>query len=101
MESNYVTVARRSDLPPVGALEVAVNGRKIAIFKTASGIYAIDAECPHKGGPLAVGWVENDCVYCPLHGWEFDLRTGYCRRERKSVTSYRVRTVGEEVQVAA
>ena len=101
---NHAQITRQGDrffVADMGSKSgTTVNGRKIAIFKTASGFYAIDAECPHKGGPLAFGWVENDCVYCPLHGWEFSLKTGFCRAERKTVETYPVRVEGEELQVA-
>ena len=35
--------------------------------------------CIHRGGSLAGGWVVDDCVVCPYHGWEYD-RTGACRK---------------------
>jgi hypothetical protein len=38
----------------------------------------IAAVCPHLGGPLAEGTVEDGCVTCPWHGYRFDLRTGRC-----------------------
>lgn len=100
MENEFVTVGKFSDIPPVGGREVIVNGRKIAIFKTSTGLYAIDAECPHKGAPLAIGLVDDDKVYCALHGWEFDLRTGICRSERAEVGTYPVRVEGDELRVA-
>jgi phenylpropionate dioxygenase-like ring-hydroxylating dioxygenase large terminal subunit len=28
--------------------------------------------CIHRGGSLAGGWVEGNCVRCPYHGWKFD-----------------------------
>lgn len=101
MDTEFITVARLSDLPPLGGLEVTVNGRRIAIFKTPSGLFATDAECPHKGGPLAAGWVENDKVFCPLHGWEFDLRTGECHtKSERPITCFAIRLNGEELQVS-
>jgi len=33
---------------------------------------------PTKGGNLCDGRIEGDIVTCPLHGWEFDLRSGVC-----------------------
>ena len=39
-------------------------------------VYATDAECPHKGGPLADGLLGGSTVICPLHGWKFNLETG-------------------------
>jgi nitrite reductase/ring-hydroxylating ferredoxin subunit len=60
-----------------GAL-ASVNGRDVAVFRRGDEILAIGNDCPHQGGSLCDGWVEGDIVVCPLHGWEFDMRTGAC-----------------------
>jgi len=100
MENNFITIARVSELPPTGRLEVTLNGRRIAIFKISSGIVATAAECPHRGGPLVAGWVENETVFCPLHGWEFDLRTGNCtNRPEKGIECYQLSIVGDEIRI--
>ena len=31
---------------------------------------AIDV-CPHRSSKLSIGWVEDGCVVCPYHGWQF------------------------------
>ena len=55
----------------------ASDGRDVAVFRCRSGeVYATEAECPHRGGPLADGLVGSHSVICPLHGFVFDLRTG-------------------------
>jgi nitrite reductase (NADH) small subunit len=70
-------------LGPVAAIPLgegrtyAVNGENIAVFRTRGGaVYAVQAACPHKGGPLADGLVGGTTLICPLHGWKFDLSTG-------------------------
>lgn len=55
---------------------VEVGGNDVAIVESNGSYYAIANECPHQGGPLGDGKVEGDCLYCPWHGWEFDLETG-------------------------
>ncbi|HEY8039721.1 MAG TPA: Rieske 2Fe-2S domain-containing protein [Polyangiaceae bacterium] len=53
------------------------GGRAIAVYRTrAGGLYATEARCPHKGGPLADGMTGGATVVCPLHGFAFDLTTG-------------------------
>lgn len=34
--------------------------------------------CPHASGNLSAGEIVGHCVTCPVHGWKFDLQTGYC-----------------------
>jgi len=56
----------------------SVDGRDVAVFRRGEELLAIGNDCPHQGGSLCDGWVEGDIVVCPLHGWEFDMRTGAC-----------------------
>ena len=34
--------------------------------------------CPHSGGSLGHGWIEEGEVVCPLHHWRFKLADGRC-----------------------
>lgn len=33
---------------------------------------ALDNKCPHQGGPLGEGSIENGWLRCPWHGWDFN-----------------------------
>jgi nitrite reductase (NADH) small subunit len=62
-----------------GAVElVTVDGEDVALFRRGDEIFALGNQCPHQGGSLCDGFVEGDIAICPLHGWEFDLRSGAC-----------------------
>jgi len=64
-------------IPPGEGRTIEAQGRKIAVFHTrAGGVFAVQAECPHRGGPLADGLVGGTTLICPLHSWKFDLATG-------------------------
>ena len=76
--AEFRTVARVEEVPAIGGKEVAIDGTRICLFKSNGEVFATAALCPHKGVPLAVGWVENGAVSCAMHGWEFDLKTGEC-----------------------
>jgi nitrite reductase/ring-hydroxylating ferredoxin subunit len=73
-----VKVLAVSDLPPGKGVLVSVDGRDVALFRRGGDILAIGNDCPHQGGSLCDGWAEGDIVVCPLHGWEFDMRSGAC-----------------------
>jgi nitrite reductase (NADH) small subunit len=66
------------DEVPVGeGRTFAVDGDQIAVFRLRDGsLRAIDAVCPHRGGPLADGLADDRVVVCPLHGHTFDMCTG-------------------------
>jgi nitrite reductase (NADH) small subunit len=54
-----------------------VDGKPIAVFHTSAGeVFATQAACPHRGGPLADGLLGGTHLMCPLHDRLFDLRTG-------------------------
>jgi nitrite reductase (NADH) small subunit len=65
------------DIPVGDARAYAVEGRQIAVFRLRDGsLRALDAVCPHRGGPLADGLADRRIVVCPLHGFTYDLATG-------------------------
>lgn len=57
-----------------------VGDQEVLLVRTASGIFAIDAQCSHYHGPLAEGLVVGHSVRCPWHHACFDLRTGEAAR---------------------
>ena len=63
---------------PIGeGREFEVNGELIAVFRTRGGdVFAAQAKCPHREGPLSSGIVGGGKVICPLHGFKFDLANG-------------------------
>ncbi len=68
---------RADEIPPGGSKVVKVNEHVVAIFNFGGRIHALDNTCPHQGGPLGEGYLEeNGVVSCPWHGWTFDLCTG-------------------------
>src|SRR5678815_4436420 len=97
--SNFVPVAEVSSLPPGHGRTVHVSGREFAVYNVDGQFYAIDDKCPHRGGPLGAGYLEKNQVFCPLHGWAFDVRTGAClSNPSKPVKAYATRVVDSLVQ---
>lgn len=76
--NNPPPLAKLSDLHSDRPLRVRVGDRQIALFLLDGEVFALDDRCPHKDGPLGEGFCENGQVFCPLHGWGFDIRTGAC-----------------------
>ena len=36
----------------------------------------VQRTCPHAGGDLSKGRIEDDCIVCPVHGWRYSLLDG-------------------------
>jgi len=72
-----------ADVPEGGAKLVRVGSEEIAVFKKTGQLCALQNSCPHEGGQLVKGRIENDAVVCALHGYKFDLKTGACLNDGK------------------
>ena len=64
------------DLKMGEVCSLVVGDRAICLTRTAEGYGALDNRCPHQGGPLGEGQIEDGWVICPWHGFEYDPATG-------------------------
>jgi cytochrome P450/nitrite reductase/ring-hydroxylating ferredoxin subunit len=71
-----VIVAKVDEVREGAMIRVDAEGRPILISQIKGRFSAIEAICPHAGGRLEDGDIENGCVICPIHDAIFDLTTG-------------------------
>ena len=65
------------DVPDDGRVRsVVVDGRTVALARCGARLGALDNRCPHQGGPLGEGSIENGWLRCPWHGYDYDPLTG-------------------------
>ena len=70
-------VAQLTEIPAGEGRNFALGELRIAVFHSRDGsVFATQADCPHRGGPLADGLTDGDTVVCPLHDRVYSLRTG-------------------------
>lgn len=75
--AEFVRVCAQSELPQPGLVrEFSVAGRALCIANVDGAICALDGICPHEGGPLGEGMIEDGRVVCPWHAYAFDVHTG-------------------------
>jgi nitrite reductase/ring-hydroxylating ferredoxin subunit len=74
--SHYVKAVNLEDIPQSDCHVVYLEGRAIALFRSANQIYAIDNRCPHMGFPLHKGTVQDGILTCHWHHARFDLFSG-------------------------
>src|SRR5271155_1995129 len=101
LESDLVRICSVGELPAVGHVgEFAAEKLTLCLAKLNGKISSLDNECPHHGGPLGEGTIEDGKVVCPWHAYAFDLTTGHCADARlPSARVYEVTVTGDEVLV--
>ena len=78
--SEFVRVAKASELSEGAMKEVEAQGREFLLAKVGGKYYAANAFCPHMGGRLAQGKLNGLVVTCPRHGSRFELSDGHVVR---------------------
>jgi 3-phenylpropionate/trans-cinnamate dioxygenase ferredoxin subunit len=98
---NWTRIAASGQLEDDEALGVMVEGRKIALYKSAGEFFATDNVCTHAYALLSDGFLEDGCIECPLHQARFDIRTGQalCAPATLDLKTYPVKVEGEDVLI--
>jgi thiamine pyrophosphate-dependent acetolactate synthase large subunit-like protein/nitrite reductase/ring-hydroxylating ferredoxin subunit len=72
----WYRVADVGDLPDGRVRPVTVDRHTICLTRCGDAYGALDNRCPHQGGPLGEGSIENGLLRCPWHGYDYDPLTG-------------------------
>ncbi|WP_299674658.1 thiamine pyrophosphate-binding protein [uncultured Tenacibaculum sp.] len=72
----YKILGNKNELPEGRVKTVTANHKGICLTHYKGKFSALDNRCPHQGGPLGEGSIENGMLRCPWHGWDFDPCTG-------------------------
>ena len=73
---DFVRVANLLELPVGRLLGVELEGQKLVLANVDGTVYALDGICTHQDALLAEGSLYEECLMCPIHGGEYDTRTG-------------------------
>ena len=93
--------AGAADAFPQGGSRMDLAGRSLALFRIGDDFYVIEDTCSHAFASLSEGELWDYDVECPLHGSEFDVRTGVPRNlpATQPVATYEVRIEQGRVMV--
>ena len=69
-------VLDRDELPEGRVRPVTCENQTVCMTHFRGEHAALDNKCPHQGGPLGEGSIEDGLLRCPWHGWDFDPLTG-------------------------
>ncbi len=64
------------ELPEGRVTTVTAGHTNVCLTHFKGKFCGLDNRCPHQGGPLGEGSIENGLLRCPWHGWDFDPHTG-------------------------
>ncbi|HKT11834.1 MAG TPA: Rieske 2Fe-2S domain-containing protein [Terriglobia bacterium] len=97
---SFVKAATVTDIPSGSIRYIVVHEKPMALCNVDGQFYAVNAVCPHMGGPLASGRIEGCMLTCPWHGWTYDVRTGLPDHPGgHSISAYEVRVEGQDILV--
>src|SRR5689334_11837434 len=76
-EPRFIPIALDGAIPNGQMREYFVNGVEIVVANVDGEYHALSNRCPHQGGPLGKGRLdEAGVIWCPWHLWQFDAKTG-------------------------
>ena len=98
--AEWVAVCRLDELRKERAARWTLWGCGWRFSGRGAEVVALSGRCPHSGGSLGHGWIEEGEVVCPLHRWHFKLSDGRCTTIRgEGVHRFRCEVRGDEVWV--
>ena len=68
----WYPVAKSEDITEEKPFKVEILSLNFVAFRDSDGqAHVLSDICVHRGGSLGEGWVQDDCVVCPYHGWRY------------------------------
>jgi nitrite reductase/ring-hydroxylating ferredoxin subunit len=97
----WYEAARSSDLEDGTVLGVEVKGLRLALYRIEGTVYATSDVCTHEFALLSEGYLDGDCIECPLHQALFHVPTGEVRSPPANapISTYPAREEADRVLV--
>ncbi|MBT8380321.1 MAG: Rieske (2Fe-2S) protein [Ignavibacteria bacterium] len=100
IDDDFTFICTLDDLEEGIGKRFIINDVEIAVFKIKSEVFALNNICPHQQTHLIYdGFIENDLVVCPAHGWKFNVKTGKKSSGGNGLTTYPVAFLKNKVYV--
>lgn len=95
----HKVLENKEDLAEGRIMTVTAGQKQIALSHFEGKFCALDNSCPHQGGPLGEGSIENGILRCPWHGWDYHPCTGKAPGFDDGVEPYEVKEENGEIFV--
>ncbi len=66
----------KAELAEGRVMTVTAGHKSVCLTHFEGKVCALDNKCPHQGGPLGEGSIENGLLRCPWHGWDYHPCSG-------------------------
>jgi NAD(P)H-dependent nitrite reductase small subunit len=87
----FIRTCRVTELKEGEGRRFIIDDVDVAIFKIKDEIFAAHNLCAHQHAAIIFdGFIEDEYITCPAHGWQFSLRTGRMPEGRKGIDVYEV-----------
>jgi len=74
--AEWIDVASIKEIEEGEPLAATAQGTPLALFKVEGAFFALYDLCSHGAAKLSEGFVEGNCVECPLHQGLVEIATG-------------------------
>jgi 3-phenylpropionate/trans-cinnamate dioxygenase ferredoxin subunit len=113
--AEFIRIANLGELPAGTMQTVDARGRRLLLINLDGQVHALDARCPHRGGPLEEGELCQRTIACPWHHYRYDVGTAEnvyprnvypadlrcVKQDLRPVQYYPVRIARDEIWVRA
>jgi len=99
--SQWIKVAFVEDVEPGAGFHVEIDDESVALWTVEGEFYATSDTCSHEEATLTEGDLWDNLIECPLHGAQFDVRTGEPRTLPAvlPIATYPVRVDGDALYI--
>jgi len=97
----WIKVASVDAVVEGATLQVDVAGEPVCLYNLGGRFFATEDICTHEHAFLSEGFVDGDCIECPLHQALFHIPTGEVRGApaTENLRVYPVRIEGDAIEV--
>jgi nitrite reductase/ring-hydroxylating ferredoxin subunit len=101
LSTDWVRIASTSDVPEGEARAIEIMGLNLALYHVGDAWFCTDNVCTHAFALLTDGWLEEHTIECPLHGGQFDIRTGkgLCAPIVSDLKTFPIQIDGEDILI--
>lgn len=72
LHNDWHTVARSAEIGMGEVRPARLLECELVLWRSEDGLHCWQDLCLHRGAKLSGGRVENSCLSCPYHGWQYD-----------------------------